>query len=91
MQFKNNTLMIMVIIVWTVLCLGIGLGAAEAIDLFKRPASDSNRQRSATCPFHARSTSVFFGPGKESQPFGGEHQRDQKSRGDGGESPAFWF
>ena len=35
MQFKNNTLMIMVIIVWTLLCLGIGWGGAEAIDLFK--------------------------------------------------------
>ena len=37
MHIKKDTVMIMVIIAWTVLCLGIGLGAAEAIDLVKGP------------------------------------------------------
>jgi serine protease Do len=37
MHIKSKTLTRMVIIVWTVFCLSIGFGGAEAVDLFKGP------------------------------------------------------
>jgi serine protease Do len=55
MQFKNNTLMVTVIIVWTVVCLGIGLGAAEAIDLFKELPRAQAQTTSASPPAPSKS------------------------------------
>ena len=68
MQLKKNTLMIMVIFVWTVLCLGIGLGASEAIDLVKGLPRTQTGSASPSAPSMAVAPASFAELAKKASP-----------------------
>ena len=68
MQFKNNTLMTMVIIVWTVLCLGIGMGGAEAIDLFKGSPKTQTGSAPPPAPSMSAAPASFSDLAKKASP-----------------------